>query len=127
MRALTEAVQVRITYIIGSREDLLPYDYTQPAITVKLRNARSLMDTQGPRCDFRKVPTQYFEIFEDEVRWMLGKLQSAGAAQVVFVDLTQPELQLPVVRVVIPGLEGSDHHDSYVPGARARAAREGQV
>ena len=35
------------------------------------------------------------------------------------VDLTRPEFGLPVVRVVVPGLEGLDDVD-YVPGARAR-------
>jgi ribosomal protein S12 methylthiotransferase accessory factor len=37
------------------------------------------------------------------------------------VDLTQPAYAIPVVRVVIPGLEGPDDDPEYVPGARARA------
>ena len=47
--------------------------------------------------------------------------------QVVTVDLTKPEFELPVVRVVIPGLEGPDDDDDYVPGTRARAVREHRV
>jgi ribosomal protein S12 methylthiotransferase accessory factor len=39
----------------------------------------------------------------------------------VVVDLTKPEFRLPVVRVVIPGLESQIDTESYVPGARARA------
>ncbi len=43
----------------------------------------------------------------------------------VAVDLTRPEFGLPVVRVVIPGLEAPDDDEDYVPGPRAQAARSG--
>lgn len=123
LRALTEAAQVRLTYVVGSREDLSHDDYTRPVVAAKLRSARALISVGGAR-DFRDVLTRDFETFEDEIDWILGKLRAAGLTQVVLVDLTKPEVRLPVVRVVIPGLEGSDHHDSYVPGARARAIQE---
>ena len=51
---------------------------------------------------------------------MLGRLRAVGIAEVVTLDLTRPEMGVPVVRVVIPGLEGPDDHDAYVPGPRAR-------
>jgi YcaO-like protein with predicted kinase domain len=122
LRALTEAAQVRTTYIAGAREDLSPDDYAPATLAEKLRQARALMACDGTGRDFRTVPTRYTETFADDVAWMLGRLRAAGAAeQVAVVDLTRPELGLPVVRVVIPGLEGSDHHDGYVLGARARA------
>jgi ribosomal protein S12 methylthiotransferase accessory factor len=46
-----------------------------------------------------------------------------GVQQVLVVDLTKPDLSVPVVRVVIPGLEGPDkgERSDYVPGLRARA------
>jgi ribosomal protein S12 methylthiotransferase accessory factor YcaO len=46
-----------------------------------------------------------------------------GIRQVVVVDLTKPEIGLPVVRVVVPGLEGPDKggRSDYAPGPRARA------
>jgi ribosomal protein S12 methylthiotransferase accessory factor len=53
---------------------------------------------------------------------LLERLLAANITEVVAVDLTRPELGLPVVKVVIPGLEGSDHYE-YVPGQRALAAR----
>jgi hypothetical protein len=37
------------------------------------------------------------------------------------VDLTMPEFNLPVVKIVIPGLEGVPDGPDYVPGARAQA------
>ena len=124
LRSLTEAVQVRTTYITGSRDDLSPEEYLESAIAEKRRKARTLMDFRGPWRDFCQVPTREFENFEEDLRFLLARLESVGVEQVVVVNLTQPEIDLPVVRVVIPGLEGPDDHEDYVPGTRARAARE---
>jgi ribosomal protein S12 methylthiotransferase accessory factor len=41
---------------------------------------------------------------------------------VVAYDFTVPSLGIPVVRVVVPGLEGYPHSVAYRPGPRARAA-----
>ena len=70
---------------------------------------------------FNAVPDFAFETFEAEVGWLLGQLKTVGVRQAIAVDLTRPEFGIPVVRIVIPGLEGMDHHASYVPGARAEA------
>ena len=44
-----------------------------------------------------------------------------GIDQVIAVDLGKEALGLPVVRVVVPGLEGpNDGVGGYTPGARAR-------
>ena len=51
----------------------------------------------------------------------LARLQAAGLNQVIVVDLTVPEFNLPVVKIVIPGLEGVPDGPDYVPGARAQA------
>jgi YcaO-like protein with predicted kinase domain len=122
LRALTEAVQVRTTYIAGSRDDLHPEAFTAAAIEQKLRRARALMAGRGPRRDFRTIPSHDGESFADDLAWLLGRLRPVGIEQVVAVDLTRPDLAIPVVRVVIPGLEGPDDHPRYLPGPRARAA-----
>jgi ribosomal protein S12 methylthiotransferase accessory factor YcaO len=41
---------------------------------------------------------------------------------VVAIDLSRSDFGVPVVRVVIPGLEGDIKHPNYVPGLRARRA-----
>ena len=123
LRALTEAVQVRTTYITGSRDDLHPEEFTPPGIEQKLRGARALMEGGGGRRDFRQIPTFESETFADDLAWMLARLRSASVKEVVAIDLTRPDLGIPVARLVIPGLEGPDDHDRYVPGPRALAAR----
>jgi ribosomal protein S12 methylthiotransferase accessory factor len=116
-------VQVRTTYIGGSREDIAPADYDPATLQLRSRHARALMRPVGPGRDFAAVPGAWFDDFGSEVAWIVDRLKAAGMRQAVAVDLTMPEFAIPVVRAVVPGLEGSDHHPGYVPGARARAAQ----
>jgi ribosomal protein S12 methylthiotransferase accessory factor len=118
MRALTEAIQVRTTYISGARDDLRPDEFTPPAIEQKLRRAQTLMRQDGPRQNFGDVPTYESQTCAEDLAWMLDRLRAVGIEEVVAVDLTRAEMGVPVARVVIPGLEGPDDHDRYVPGPR---------
>jgi YcaO-like protein with predicted kinase domain len=125
LRALTEAVQVRMTYIVGSREDIRDSDYLQSTLDNRRRRANALIRSAGPKRDFKATPRHDFLSFEEEVAWILRRLKEAGIRQAIAVDLTRPEFEVSVVRVVVPGLEGSDHHADYVPGPRAQAAMAG--
>ena len=59
--------------------------------------------------------------FEDDVAILLERLRAIGIASVVVVDLSREEVGIPVVKVIVPGLEGHSHGASYRPGARAQA------
>lgn len=124
LRALTEAVQTRTTYIAGSRDDIGPEEYTRGAILKKQQAARTLMAGNASPRTFSQVPSRNSESFEADLEWLLERLEAAGAGPVVAVDLTKPELSVPVVRVVIPGLEAPHDDDTYLPGSRARRVRE---
>jgi ribosomal protein S12 methylthiotransferase accessory factor len=122
-RALTEAVQTRLTYISGSRDDLLRHDYQRnrdpellTAIWDEIAQAPS-----NVRMDAR--PSLATDTFEGDVRRLLDAVRAVGIAQVAVVDLSRPEIGLPVVKVVVPGLEGPGGH---LPGARARRAMAAQ-
>jgi ribosomal protein S12 methylthiotransferase accessory factor len=121
LRALTEAVQVRNTYVTGSRDDLRAQEYVPSEWAERLRQLRQSMASAVPTRDFGAVSSHCFDSFEEECRWLLGRLAAVGCSRVLAVDLTKPEFGLPVVRVVIPGLEGPDDAD-YLPGPRARKA-----
>jgi ribosomal protein S12 methylthiotransferase accessory factor len=125
LRALTEAAQARTTYIAGSRDDFSPEYYSPAGRARRWRDCRTLMDTHRPAEDFHDVPTRDLDTVRGDVAWALARLQAVGICQAIAVDLTKPELGLPVTRVVIPGLEGPDkgEHGDYVPGPRARAVR----
>lgn len=117
-RALTEAAQDRLTVITGSRDDLRRKVY-EP-VSEALARAQEAVFAARPIRDFEDGPSQESEALNEDVRWELDQLQRAGIREVVVVDLTKPEFLIPVVRVVIPGLEGPDGAD-YVPGRRAQA------
>ena len=124
LRALTEAAQVRTPYIVGSREDIDRRDYSAETLRNRLLAAQQLMRAVAGMREFESITTREFKSFGAEVDWLLDCLRNAGIRQAVAVDLTRPQYGISVVRIVVPGLEGSDHHPGYVPGPRARALME---
>ncbi len=56
--------------------------------------------------DFAAVPAFDSDSLDADVAWELTALRSAGISEVVAVDLTCEEFGIPVVRVIVPGLEG---------------------
>ncbi|HEU4325186.1 MAG TPA: YcaO-like family protein [Roseiflexaceae bacterium] len=124
MRALTEAAQSRLTMIAGSRDDCYLSTYTQqrnPNIVAPLRAAPARPAARR----FRDSPAWHADTFNADVSWELERLRAAGLRRAVAVDLTKPEFGVPVVRVVVPGLEPLSDIRNYLPGPRARA-RMGQ-
>jgi YcaO-like protein with predicted kinase domain len=127
LRALTEAAQSRLTFISGARDDAFRSRYTRNRSPDVLRLQRAKLAVRGPMRSFLEVPTWEGETLDADVAWELERLEAVGITRVVMVDLTKPEFGLPVVRVVIPGLEGVDRSPGYTPGARARAVLEGRA
>ena len=119
LRALTEAVQVRTNYITGARDDLERDEYEPAGVAQKIRHARRLLDTPAS-ASFLDVQSRQFATFEEDLDWLLSRLIDVGIEQVISVDLTKSAFQIPVVRIVIPGLEGPHDHADYSPGPRAR-------
>ena len=119
-RALSEAAQTRLTYITGIRDDLLPEEYEEPANADIVDALLDALRKESEPHLFSEVPSFSADDLGRDLRWELERLRSAGITQVIVVDLARPEFAIPVVRVVIPGLEGDIRHPHYVPGARAR-------
>ena len=117
--ALAEAAQARLTTISGARDDLAPESFEPAAARSRLAAALAWRDV-APARRFADAPDMRAA---DPVGAVLRKLARAGMRQALAVDLTRPDLGVPVVRVLAPGLEGpwSDADGEYVPGARARA------
>jgi ribosomal protein S12 methylthiotransferase accessory factor len=122
-RALTEAAQARITYIVGARDDLASELYEDEVRARRAKEARELFEEEPPPVgDFRATPSWDADTVEDDVEEILRRLQQSGLRQVAFVELTKPAFRLPVVRVVVPGLEGAYHEvGDYLAGPRALA------
>jgi ribosomal protein S12 methylthiotransferase accessory factor len=126
LRALTEAAQARLTLIAGSRDDVARRRYTESQDLDSVSAVQARVRTDQPMRAFSDVPTSHGETFDDDVQWEIQGLRMAGIESVVVVDLSKPELDIPVVRVIIPGLEALHDAPGYVPGPRARRRLEGR-
>jgi YcaO-like protein with predicted kinase domain len=124
LRALAEAAQSRLTYISGSRDDLGRDAYECALNSTISKSDGAGQQIQGSMRNFSAVPSFGGETFNDDVAWELDRVRAAGITSVIVIDLTKPEFGLPVVRVVIPGLEPKDSITDHVPGPRALAIME---
>ena len=119
-RALTEAAQTRLTYIAGIRDDLSPAEYEEaPEAEIGDALLDALARESAP-VRFNEIPSFAADDLTEDLQWALSRLRAVGIARAVAVDLTRPEFAIPVVRLVIPGLEWDPHHPNYQPGPRAR-------
>jgi ribosomal protein S12 methylthiotransferase accessory factor len=119
LRALTEAAQSRLGTISGARDDPSGWDHAdgadqEPSTAPEMAGAAIR--------DFTAVPMFDGDSLDADVAWELGALRSAGISEVVAVDLTHEDFGIPVVRVIVPGLEGPT---TTVPNCRLgqRAAK----
>jgi ribosomal protein S12 methylthiotransferase accessory factor len=71
---------------------------------------------------FDDVPSRNFATLAEDLEALRAGLAVAGLRRWIVVDLDKPEFGLPVVRVVVPGLEDGVAMPGYVPGERARDA-----
>jgi ribosomal protein S12 methylthiotransferase accessory factor len=100
-RAVSEAVQGRLSVIQGARDD---YN-TLPASTrsyTRVRRAAQLKHRIGIR--FSDVVSVWHDDLLDDMRFLVDRLTRVGLERVVLTDLTHPEVAIPVVRVRVPGL-----------------------
>ncbi len=121
IRALTEAAQSRVIYISGSRDDTFRLDERQ--VRHNDTEAQLARNTAPGLVEAPRRTGETTTSFEADLAILLDKVQRAGIQQVLFVDLTLDDFQIPVARIVAPGLEGFVGHD-YMPGERAAAARD---
>ncbi|PPK65547.1 YcaO-like family protein [Actinokineospora auranticolor] len=120
LRAVTEAVQSRLTLIAGSRDDM--YEYATEANPDDLRIIMDLVTGSPGGRAFPSGRSQATDTFEGDIAVLLAALRGIGVENAVVVDLTRPDIGVPVVKVVVPVLEPDDAHFDYLPGPRARAA-----
>ena len=120
LRAILEALQARLTFIAGSRDDMGSEPTSQAPGWRRHREAdRWLREPDAwHRLDL-EVGAPDASIALDLT---LEALSAAGVRTVAAIDLTRPEIGLPIFRVVAAGLEGASDASDYVPGHRAGRA-----
>ncbi|QNK82119.1 YcaO-like family protein [Nakamurella sp. PAMC28650] len=118
IRALTESAQARLLLIAGSRDDYFTRD--QRINRFMSDGRREIFDSIPATVSAAEQLSAATSSFGDDITVVLDRLRAAGLESAIVVDLTHPDLQIPVVRVIVPGLEGYIF-DYYRPGPRALA------
>ena len=116
LRAITEVSQTRAANIQGARDDLRKIKYEEQNTDDK-RAWQFMPSTR--KIKFSRVHTIFNEDILDDIKLILLRLKSVGLNQVIIVDLTNPDIGIPVVRAIVPGLETFKITKS-VMGKRAR-------
>ena len=123
-RALTEAAQARATVISGARDDFLPAGYGEAARLRQWEIAAQWLRSPARR-PFTAAPGPAAATnLAGDLETVLSALDAAGLRQAAWVDLGQPTIGIPVVRAIVPGLEGpwTPGYGEYTPGSRAQAS-----
>ncbi|ALG73987.1 hypothetical protein VY88_19495 [Azospirillum thiophilum] len=121
-RALTEAAQSRLTFIAGARDDMPRAEYERHLDPVHHARWKAAITGGTGRRSFSDCPTRTAPTIEADLAHQLDRLRAAGIEEAVAIDLTKPEFGIPVVRVVVPGLEGADESPDYLLGDRGLRA-----
>lgn len=118
IRAITEAVQGRLIFIAGSRDDAFRHHrrLRRDTDSLMIRALEEIPPTVVPD----QKPSENTPTFEGDVDRILKKLLRVGIDQVLVFDLSFQEFGISVLRVIIPGLEGY-MFETYTPGSRAGA------
>lgn len=119
-RAITEAAQSRLTIICGLRDDFGQEAYRAGIDPSLLNRVRNFALHSRQRRSFAAIPTWTCETIQEDLQVEQSCLSKAGFTQILVVDLSKPEFGVPVVRVIVPGLEAELAED-YTLGPRARA------
>jgi len=107
LRALTEVAQSRLTQIHGAREDTTTADFRRQIGYDRTKRLNKHWFEDSETRPFSEIESQDTEDFLDDINLMLKRLEGAGMDRAIVVDLTRPEIAVPVVRVMVPGLEQS--------------------
>lgn len=118
--ALTEAALSRVGTISGAREDLAKFQDAKRGISYQAfrQKYRYWFDTSNA-IDYADIPNCVLPSALDELAHMTARIAQAGLKDILWVDLSKSELVLPVVKVLVPGIERYSFKMSCI-GKRAK-------
>lgn len=105
LRALTEVAQSRLTQIHGAREDTVVADMRRQIGYERTKRLNGYWFRENGDIPFNQLPGYSSDDLLVDIRHVCDRIVSAGYDRVIVSDLTQPDIGVPVVRVVVPGLE----------------------
>ena len=105
LRALTEVAQSRLTQIHGAREDTTVADIRKKMGYERTKRMNRYWFSSRETRRFAEIPSFDTSDFLEDIDRARERLKEAGLPQVIVVDLTRESIGVPVVRVIVPGLE----------------------
>jgi ribosomal protein S12 methylthiotransferase accessory factor len=106
IRALTEVAQSRATQIHGTREDTTRAVFMRKAGYERMKRInKHWFGDYKDKIDLSQMENKSTASFKTDLEISLDEVRKTGIKQVFYVDITRPEIDIPVVRVIIPGLE----------------------
>lgn len=106
LRALTEVAQSRATQIHGTREDTTRAVFMRKAGYERMKRINKHWFGESEEViDLNEIKNRSGKSFKEDIETSMKLLEKAGFEDVLYADLTKPEIEIPVVRVIIPGME----------------------
>jgi ribosomal protein S12 methylthiotransferase accessory factor len=105
LRALTEVAQSRLTQIHGAREDTTVADIRKKMGYERTKRMNRYWFSSPESRKFAEIPSFDTTDFLDDITLAQQRLLQAGLPRVIVVNLTRESIGVPVVRVIVPGLE----------------------
>lgn len=106
IKALLEVAQSRLTQIHGAREDTMYAEHSRKLGYERMKRINKMwLSDAGPEVKLSDLPRLDTDDIFDDLQVVRSRLNSRGLKNTVVVDLTRKDLGIPVVRVIVPGLE----------------------
>jgi len=106
LRALTEVAQSRATQIHGTREDTIRAVFMRKAGYERMKRINNHWFGESETAiELSNIKNISGKSFKDDIETSKHLLNKCGFKDILYVDLTRKEIGIPVVRVLIPGME----------------------
>ncbi|SDA50813.1 YcaO-related McrA-glycine thioamidation protein [Methanobrevibacter millerae] len=106
LRALTEVAQSRATQIHGAREDTVRADFARTAGYERMKRInKHYFQEEDVKISLSDIENRSTDSITKDIDIVLDELKANEIEHVLYYDLTRPELNVNVVRVVIPTME----------------------
>lgn len=111
-RSVTEAIQSRLSFIHGGRDDLLDRQkhfegWSDERIREQFRRVKKTFGRSNPKVRFGSVPCWASSVtsISDGIGLLTRRIQNLGCKHILRVCYTPPDSHLAVVRILVPTLE----------------------
>ena len=106
LRALTEVAQSRATQIHGAREDTVRADFARTAGYERMKRInKHYFQEEDNKIKLSDIDNRSTDSITKDIEIVLEELKANEIEHVLYYDLTREELDVSVVRVIIPTME----------------------